>query len=276
MLLRHASELNGQNLYHYQSVRTSEDKKRLARILSSNTVFCSNPTDFNDPWDCKPCYDTVCLSDPTRYEQHVKYFMDIDYKHNELPRHEHLLREKRLREDKLFLEGLVHQMGDAMSAGFSEKYRVYCLTTKPNCTLMWSHYAGNHRGICLEFSGENPIFGTAFKVEYRESFPIMALDDEQDLGRVLMPLFVKSNAWQYEDEYRIVAQERSKSDGENTLMVDKGFLRFHPKALIGIIVGCMMPESEIEYVSKLIKKYAPHVVLKRATRVPNKYELVIQ
>src|ERR1039458_3080564 len=30
------------------------------------------------------------------------------------------------------------------------KRRIYCLTPDPCSTLMWSHYAENHRGICLE------------------------------------------------------------------------------------------------------------------------------
>jgi hypothetical protein len=33
--------------------------------------------------------------------------------------------------------------------------RIYCLTPKADSTLMWSHYADNHCGVCLEFSVAN-------------------------------------------------------------------------------------------------------------------------
>jgi len=49
--------------------------------------------------------------------------------------------------------------------------RLYCLTPDPCSTLMWSHYADNHRGICLEFDTTNPLFSDALEVAYRSEYP---------------------------------------------------------------------------------------------------------
>src|ERR1017187_4159645 len=35
------------------------------------------------------------------------------------------------------------------------KRRICCLTRDPTSTLMWSHYAENHHGVCLEFGVDN-------------------------------------------------------------------------------------------------------------------------
>jgi len=44
--------------------------------------------------------------------------------------------------------------------------RFYCLTPFADNTLMWSHYADNHRGICLEFGKDNPLIEKARPVRY--------------------------------------------------------------------------------------------------------------
>ena len=36
---------------------------------------------------------------------------------------------------------------------------------------MWSHYARNHRGICLEFSVPNTKFRGAAQVRYQKEYP---------------------------------------------------------------------------------------------------------
>jgi hypothetical protein len=34
---------------------------------------------------------------------------------------------------------------------FRNLVRVSCFTTNPNSVVMWSHYANEHKGICVEF-----------------------------------------------------------------------------------------------------------------------------
>jgi hypothetical protein len=79
-----AGQLRIKSLYHYQPFRNDQDKKRLADILANKTIYCSNPADFNDPWDCRTYYDTSCLANAQRYAEHVQYFVRIDRKVNQL------------------------------------------------------------------------------------------------------------------------------------------------------------------------------------------------
>jgi hypothetical protein len=41
------------------------------------------------------------------------------------------------------------------------KMRVFCLSTDPLSILMWSRYAENHHGICLEFDKHNVVIEKA-------------------------------------------------------------------------------------------------------------------
>jgi hypothetical protein len=79
----------------------------------------------------------------------------------------HQQRAARLCNDRAFLERCIYQMS-GIASEIQKRYRVYCLTTKPADTLMWSHYAENHTGICLEFGCANDVLRNARQVVYRE------------------------------------------------------------------------------------------------------------
>ena len=66
------------------------------------------------------------------------------------------------------LEAKFLQMEQQMYKGMCQLYRVYCLSEVCNSPLMWSHYAGSHTGICLEFDAlAAPFTTSATKVIYR-------------------------------------------------------------------------------------------------------------
>src|SRR5262249_27057848 len=82
-------------------------------------------------------------------------------------------------------------------------FRLYCLTTKPDCPLMWGHYADHHRGVCLEFDAHSPDFRKAIEVDYSAEYPKYSLAERTDIS----PFHSKSADWSYEQEYRLIAQE---------------------------------------------------------------------
>jgi len=101
-----------------------------------------------------------------------------------------------------------------MWAQMDRRFRLYCLSTKPHCPLMWGHYADHHRGICLEFDVRTPDFCQAIEVNYSAEYPRFSLDDRTDLS----PFHCKSADWSYEQEYRLIAQETNEALGSGTLM----------------------------------------------------------
>lgn len=97
-------------------------------------------------------------------------------------------------------------------------WRVGCLTESPCNRLMWSHYADNHRGLCIEydFSAFDPFtarvtFAPVIYSPNRPQVPEKLLNDvatdqldRQDYRFLASTLFTKDSVWQYESEWRIV------------------------------------------------------------------------
>ena len=150
--------------------------------------------------------------------------------------------------------------------------RIYCLTPDCKSMLMWSHYAGNHRGICLAFGVDNPLFSRARRVAYRSVYPRWMpheFEIKQDLTITL--ILTKAMEWSYEHEYRLISlQSGSKQD---YLMAEADFFRLPPNALKFVIVGC---EGDYETVSKIVREYEPGLPVKRIIRSPGRYELSVE
>jgi hypothetical protein len=111
----------------------------------------------------------------------------------------------------------------------------------------------------------------ALRCEYLDEFPLMRLhepSEEQNL-RILL---AKANPWRYENEYRLVAQERSHAVNTGTLLTDGGLLKLSESALVSVIVGC---QGDHGRVGAMVEALAPNVKVKRAVRMPNRYALAI-
>lgn len=97
-------------------------------------------------------------------------------------------------------------------------WRAGSLAESPYNRLMWSHYADNHRGLCIEydFSAFDPfsagvIFAPVIYSPKRPQVPEKLLNDvatdqldRQDYRFLTSTLFTKDSVWQYESEWRIV------------------------------------------------------------------------
>lgn len=271
MKFKTATELNIDRLFHYTSFTKPE---RLARVFTEKSVYCSNPMDFNDPWDCRPCFNKEVLKNPKEYDRIVNWFMHCDRKNNpSLPEKEHLLREQELRSNYSLLESLIDQVTSGMEAAIQSQYRVFCMSIHPDSHLMWSHYGDKHQGVCLEFSVKNSLFCGALQIQYMKKYPIFNLY-EQDEFENLKPLISKSLIWSYEDEFRLVTAELPYTF-PNIPSSENGFVSLPNGALKSIILGCQMTDANKDIVSCLISDSGLNVELKEARIIPNRNKLEI-
>lgn len=156
----------------------------------------------------------------------------------------------------------------------NEKYRVFCLSSEPDDELMWAHYTSKHQGICLEFDTKNELFSFALKVTYHEDYPVLDLTSTA-VEQTLAPFLTKSQAWEYESEYRIVARE-DKIDPPSSFPVTKNnFLKIPDGALTSIIVGCMVEDSTISEIKNVIEQSTQPIELKYARQVRDQFKLSI-
>jgi Protein of unknown function (DUF2971) len=258
------------HLFHYQRFRPD----RLATTVHEHKVHCAGPRDFNDPWDCRPCYDESILDDPAVYDKQVEFFDRVDRKYGPPKTDEQRGQQLQLlRTDPSFLKSLLRQMA-GIDKPIHERYRVFCLSSKADSVVMWSHYADKHRGVCLEFRTKEEEFSGAYRVEYSERYPSFNLADDS-LAHNLLPLVTKSAAWSYEHEYRVIAEEHAMALSAGSLHTHHGFLAIPSTSLTSIIVGCETDSGTRDRVREIVTRSGRAVAVKQAVRVPNQYSLSI-
>jgi hypothetical protein len=264
MTFQTAAERKIPRLYHWQRF----DASRFEHQMANGTVYCSNAAHFNDPWDCKPFFNTEILRDATERQRHIKWAVEICRKLTRMSERD-IERMKRELEDPATLEHYVRKHTEGTQQAIFERYRVYCLCPNVDSLLMWAHYADRHCGICLEFDVRNETICGAQEVQYFEQFP-MTRQYSNDLNENLLPLLAKGKHWEYEHEFRLVAQEERNATEHETLRCSDGHLKLAEGALLSVIVGHNGP---YERVRDIVTKHAPKVHIQRAHLVENRYEL---
>jgi hypothetical protein len=88
---------------------------------------------------------------------------------------------------------------------------IACFSEIRHSELMWAHYAGNHTGICIEYSAPNllkalPEAAHMVRVGYVDEPPVLEERESADLPVAARRLLShKKGAWSYEREWRVLA-----------------------------------------------------------------------
>lgn len=259
-MLQNARGAGFSRLFHYETFNADF----LADCLINRRVRCSDPANLNDPWDCRPWFNEQALADPKVLEEFVEWFCSFK---PVAPIKEIIRRDADVR------RSLLEKFSVDFMSAIPRRWRLYCLTPFPDSTLMWSHYADNHKGVCLEFSTDYDLFGSALEVQYLSSYPRwrpQALVGEEGANTLL----TKADVWRYEREYRIVGMEPGSSDllAGHPFELNRQFLSFPTGALQSVIVGC---EAEFIRVKDVVTKSAPGLRIKRAVRSRTEYKLEV-
>ncbi len=119
-----------------------------------------------------------------------------------------------------------------------------CSFTEDNTNnLMWSHYANNHRGICIEYKPElfeylKTLMGylAFWKVKYSNEPPVInSLEDLNSKAQKI--IFNKQSDWKYEKEHRVVFL--SKKD-EEYISIDRSYIN---SVYIGSRADCQVRKN---------------------------------
>jgi len=270
MTLRNAAAHGYQYLYHYQSFNADY----LREVIVDGVIHFSKPSDFNDPWDCRPWFDFECLADAEILEQHVQWYIEVSRKHRpDIPAEQVQQTADAYRRDPSALAAKVREFSRALASAMDARYRVYCLSPRSTSELMWSHYAAKHQGVCLEFAVRNELFCTALPVTYAESYPRFFMTGFSGLDEQIAPLLTKSAVWSYEQEFRLISDE--EGNPRDTIVTVGGKKTMPLKSLTAVILGCLAPVSTKESIAQMIGASPHRPLLKRAVRAESRYELTI-
>jgi hypothetical protein len=140
---------------------------------------------------------------------------------------------------------------------YNDLIKTFCVCSfskNRNEILMWSHYADNHKGICLEWEVTGDWEHALIEIEYFDDITIIDSIKRSNSGH--LSLNVNTNAkflkqkfsnWKYEDEVRVIRIE----DDLNK----KGIYGEYPGELSAIYFGKNSSEEDIE----LVKLNSNHI-----------------
>ena len=142
------------------------------------------------------------------------------------------------------LEGTNTKILDGNCDGRDEiltKQRILSLSESCFLSTLWAHYAGNYSGICLGYR-RTGVFAEAKKIEYVNKQISWSTD-----ARISAPLdlYIKSNEWQYEQEWRLICTEKAKDE--------KYFLEYESKELACVLFGGEMTKFMQDIITKYIR-----------------------
>lgn len=250
-------------LYKFRSLVPSDVKsvERMRDILVECRLRLSSPAEFNDlfdmsgkleaggpPSEIRKRLDKIMKTQGVRWNDRKKQITKIM---------SHADSEGAFLKSQETFEKTVYRAGVCSFAG------------DPLSILMWSHYAANHEGVCLQFElARDPrTFAQALPVDYNDDYPIV--NWVTGMNEINIPLLRKHTGWKYERERRIIIPE---SAGQ--------FIKFGPAALSGIIVGCRASDPTVKQLRDLLTERSsrgfPPPKLYRAYKHKDKYRLLLK
>jgi hypothetical protein len=249
-----------EKFYKYRSMN-GDATKWVAQTVLQNEVYFPAASSFNDPFDLRPVFSLQASP-----ERHREDYLRLSRKFEP-----HLTEVQRAAEvDRVMATSMCeNEIGNTTahieaihSHLISTNIGVFCVSTKWDDILMWSHYADSHRGICLEFDGTLPFMAHAQKVHYADKrVPINLYDDSQETA-MEKALLTKSKQWSYESEWRLLRYK----DGP-------GVVRFRPGNLTGIVIGAMTSSPTVDTIMSWIGQRSIPLNLYRASISPKQFAL---
>jgi hypothetical protein len=140
---------------------------------------------------------------------------------------------------------------------------IICLSEKRDNLLMWSHYSNSHRGLVLGYDSNHLFFSDMkppYKVDYVKERKVIDLstppDSQERESQIQSLLYVKSEDWIYEQEWRYVL----RLDDAN-ILEDKTtggrYLKLPKDVLKEVILGYRVDDPTKEKVLSIIRNDYP-------------------
>jgi hypothetical protein len=181
--------------FHYKfralAYADSEDKSkgftarsidRLRDLIVRSRFYLSRPVEFNDPFDMAA--RMVAIGTPAQRQVRVERWLTNNG-----------VFDPQRRADAM--QDLMSRSPEALGAMLDPALRnvrrttgVVCFAGNPRGTLLWSHYAAEHTGVCLqlETARDFPILSRAVRVDYEPEYPTVnwLVDYEAGISKMLL------------------------------------------------------------------------------------------
>jgi hypothetical protein len=199
---------------HLAKYYSLQNPRYVHSVITRSQLFFADSANFNDPFEMSPA-----LYRPKEFKSLLESKWRVDLSSDAMKQVFEQLRIKQ--HEKL------------------RKFGVCCFTEACDNIVMWTHYADNHRGICLLFSTDYKFFNNIKDVQYVPRRPQMPLFERKDPARLFELTRTKLEMWSHEKEWRLFRQHRERN------------YKYPASALCGVIFGCRCTASDRDLVARL-------------------------
>src|ERR1051325_6261715 len=170
-------------------------------VIENGCIRFTQAAALNDPFEIYPCFSLFNESLKERSRKVLK-------------REQGRFTASAVVTGELMIPKMVRDHTLKFQRKLGNSYPMLSLTKKRNNLLMWSHYAGAHRGFVIGFDSNSPFFNQEkprrmtplFEVRYSNKRLVLPRFEECMTGDVHEQiLLTKSDHWSYEEEFRMFA-----------------------------------------------------------------------
>ncbi len=158
-------------------------------------------------------------------------------------------------------------LDESMRLSFIES-AIGCFSVVPNDVLMFSHYADNHKGLCVGFDTRQLITSLETKTSSvrADLRPVWYFSKMPKLNLLTQPALCatcKDDIWKYENEFRIFLSKGAKLE-------PSGIFAFDRAAIVEIICGCKATDHTLAKCKSLTNDLLS-CKQKKALQLPNQF-----
>lgn len=217
-------------LYKYRSFYNEDgSENKYWKDYLSGSFHLSKAIDFEDVNDCKPSFNK---------EKIFKYILNI----NEVNTNLNL--PININEVNTNLKQKLSDLIDTIEENYQKYIFIGCFTASNENKQMWKKYADDHKGFCIEYDTEknqrlkNSILRVCYVEEERRKEFVDRTDSmlkiienirfksKEDIHlnistieqkNIYSPIFIKTNNWSFEKEYRLFLLEHRTMNDKSML-----------------------------------------------------------
>jgi hypothetical protein len=274
--------------YEDGTAKDDLSRERVNDILFRDRLFFASIASLNDPFEGKPRVVPV-EGDPMEQKKRLREFYVYSRVLSALTDDKPPVSGQRIfaAYESLDVSTLQKEFEEILD----EHIRVYSVTAVRHPILLWSHYAGDHKGVALHFRRDVHPFTNAVPIRYSSEYPKLPFPLQGGLSTAVVDaILTKSECWAYEREHRLI--RRRDIDLPDEVKRDLGWPKDRAKAshlgvpwegpeavaprdaLCGITLGAAMDKGVAAGLVAKIRKERPTLEIWKARRDPDKYRLV--
>lgn len=256
------------------------------KMLEENEFYFTSSRDLNDPFDC---HIDPEFGPATRGEKLAGLSRHLASQHPELNASEvEKLALRQFPPGSLFPGQKNKKKWLAPTIERQENFFGFLsLSRSPTDVLMWTHYADEHKGICVGLSvdkidafilaqvdkGKRTFFYRD-PIEYVEERPRWNFVRDDTLEMLEKSFVTKSSAWSYEQEERVFTTVDAKMKPFLPLSEGDRKVCFLKETIREVWLGLNVPEEMRREVEKIVRKSNSGIVMRQAEREKGKYSLI--